>query len=127
MIFFVLMCRKESCPPTSPAGNMDPSFTSEIQPIFTDKCAGPNCHDVTASGRLNLSEGQAYTNIVNVQSSQDQSFMRVLPGDAESSYLVKKIEGDPDISGFKMPMKGELENSELSLIKNWINQGAKNN
>ena len=127
LLIFILMCSKESCPLTTPDVNTDPSFANEIQPIFTSSCDGSSCHISASSAGLNLSEGQAYTNIVNVNSSQVQNSKLVLPGDADKSYLVKKIEGGPGILGSKMPVEGELDAADITLIKNWINQGAKNN
>ena len=51
----------------------------------------------------------------------------VIPSNANDSYLVKKLEGRQSV-GARMPLGGEaLDNIDLSNVKNWINQGAKNN
>ena len=105
----------------------DPSFRDHIQPVFSMNCALPGCHDSASKGGLVLLVGPAYTNIVNVDSIQDRSKKRVLPGDAENSYLVIKIEGRQTI-GARMPLaREELDNIHIQNIKNWINRGAKEN
>ncbi len=105
----------------------DPSFSNHIQPIFTNNCALGGCHNSTAQEGLNLSQGVAYSNIVNVASTQVPASMRVLPGDAANSYLVKKIEGTQTV-GVRMPKdRSALSSVSIQNIKNWINRGAKNN
>jgi hypothetical protein len=48
-------------------------------------------------------------------------------GDPDDSYLVKKLEGRQSV-GARMPLNGAaLDNTDLSNIRNWISQGAKNN
>jgi len=75
---------------------------------------------------MTLVQGQAYNNLVNVDSTEDPSRKRVLPGDATNSYIVIKLEGRQTI-GAKMPMGGSLDAVSLQNIRNWINRGAKNN
>ncbi len=105
----------------------DPSFSNHIQPILTNNCALGGCHNSTAQEGLNLSQGVAYSNIVNVASTQVPASMRVLPGDAANSYLVKKIEGTQTV-GVRMPKdRSALSSVSIQNIKNWINRGAKNN
>jgi hypothetical protein len=108
----------------------DPSFSTDIQPIFTSNCALSGCHNSTAQEGLILLQGQAYTNIVNVDSTQDtQRPVRkiVLPADAANSYLVIKIEGNQTV-GDRMPQgRSALSSVRINNIKNWVNRGAKNN
>lgn len=105
----------------------DPSFKDDIQPIFTNNCALSGCHNSTASEGLILLEGQAYSNIVNVDSRQDQTKKLVLPSDATNSYLVIKIEGRQQV-GSRMPLgRSALSDIQIQNIKNWVNRGAKNN
>ncbi len=105
----------------------DPSFSNDIQPIFTSSCALSGCHNSTAKEGLILLQGQAYANIVNVDSTQDPTKKRVLPGDASNSYLVIKIEGNQNV-GTRMPQTGgTLSSVRINNIKNWVDRGAKNN
>lgn len=108
----------------------DPSFSTDIQPIFTSNCALSGCHNNTAQEGLILLQGQAYANIVNVDSNQDTQQpvrKRVLPGDSANSYLVIKIEGNQTV-GTRMPQgRSPLSSVQIQNIKNWIDRGAKNN
>ncbi len=129
MIFiFMANCRKDSQNPTEPNSNVkdDPSFVADIQPLFSGNCLVAGCHDVVASGGLDLTVGKAYMHLVNIASTQDKGKTRVLPGDATKSYLVVKLEGKQSF-GSKMPPSGGLSLESIQLIKNWINKGAKNN
>jgi len=105
----------------------DPSFASVVQEIFNRKgCASGSCHGSAGAAGLSLTSGSSYANLVNVTATQADVF-RVIPGDANGSYLVIKLEGRQTIGG-RMPLGGSaLDNVDLSNIKNWINQGAKNN
>jgi len=133
-LFSVLILSVSYCDGTSPTQTEtpnpikeDPSFSQDIQPIFTSSCAVSNCHNATAQAGLVLLQGQAYNNIVNVNSTQDPSKKRVNPENANNSYLVIKIEGRQTTGG-RMPLGGAaLSNTQIQNIKNWINRGAKNN
>jgi hypothetical protein len=127
---FLYQCNSSTQPsnpePEQPIAN--PSFAQDIQQaIFNGSCATSGCHDSTASQGLNLSQGVAYSNIVNVDSTQDASKKLVLPSDADNSYIVIKIEGRQSI-GERMPLgRSPLSSVRIQNIKNWINNGASNN
>jgi len=106
--------------------NEDPSFSAEIQPIFTGSCALSNCHASPGQAGMVLSQGDAYANTVNVSSTQVPSMMRVRPTLPDSSYMIVKLEGRQTV-GVKMPAVGTLGSSQIQLIKNWITKGAQNN
>lgn len=105
----------------------NPSFANDIQPIFNSNCAIAGCHDsATAQAGLILAQGQAYGNLVNVDSTREPDKKRVLPSDADNSYLVIKLEGRQTVGG-RMPVGGSISAVDLQNIKNWINNGAPNN
>ncbi|HEX9971258.1 MAG TPA: hypothetical protein VGD14_04230 [bacterium] len=126
LLIMGLSCGKDKNPTAPPTVKDDPAFATDIQPIFTAHCALSGCHNSTARAGMNLSDGKAYDNIVNVGSTQDNTKKRVLPNDADNSYLVMKIEGRQTV-GIRMPQGGTLSDDNVQLIKNWINKGAKNN
>src|SRR5207244_11159735 len=74
------------------------------QPIFNRSCALGGCHvgPVPAQGQ-DLTAGVAYAQSVNVPSTEQPRLKRVKPGDPNNSYLVRKIQGGPNISGVLMP------------------------
>ena len=119
-----------------PTPNLEPTFASVQSQIFetTDSagrraCIG--CHTNvgrTPSGGLNLVHDLAYDQIVNVPGRKPGS-VRVIPGDAENSYLVHKIEGRSDIVGLRMPFSGApfLTDGQILILKRWIAIGAPRN
>ena len=117
--------------PTEPVeGPEGPAVTfSQIQiNIFTPICAKAGCHDpATAQNGLVLAAGQSYGLLVN-HASLGSALPRVTPGDPERSYIIKKLRGDPDISGDRMPQDGPpyLTPEQIAGIAGWIREGALN-
>lgn len=113
-----------------PGGNGGTVTFSDIQTSILDRhCAIPSCHvGAGAPWGLDLSEGEAYGNLVSVASGQMPALLRVKPGDPDSSYVVWKVEGDPRISGLQMPRgRDPLADAEMEAIRNWIADGAEDN
>lgn len=119
-------CGDDTKDPAAPPTNTDVSLTHDIQPIFNASCAVSGCHNVAAAAQLNLSVGKSYGSLVEINANQDGTLKRVQTGDAMNSYLVVKIEGRQKI-GSKMPPGSALSVTQIQAIKNWIDQGAKNN
>ena len=105
----------------------DPSFAAVIQEIFNRKgCNASSCHGSAQEAGLDLRSGNSHAKLVNVAASQ-VSVARVIPGNANDSYIVVKVEGRQTV-GVRMPLGGSaLDNIDLTNLKNWINLGAKNN
>lgn len=108
------------------------SFAVSVQPIFTASCALSGCHaGLTPQLGQNLSQGQAFSNIVNVPAVEVPGLMRVRPNLPDSSYLVHKIQGTQGTvggSGARMPLTGCcLDQAQIDIIRTWISQGAVNN
>ena len=110
---------------TAPAVKDDPIFATDIVPIFAQNgCTSGGCHGSPGQAGLVLSSSP-YAALVNVASTQTRE-LRVIPGNANDSYLIKKLEGRASV-GQRMPVGGQLSSTDLANIKNWINKGAKNN
>ncbi len=127
-----LGCSSDDSPTSSNGDNgrvvkNDPSLSNDIQEIFQRRgCTGGSCHGAAVSAGLDLRPDSAYTHLVNVDATSENE-VRVVPGDAENSYLVIKLEGRQNV-GQRMPAIGApLDSIDLQNIKNWINQGAKDN
>ena len=108
---------------------MDTNLTSsqDIQAIFNFSCAVSGCHNSAAEAGLNLSQCVAYSNLVNVDSTQVPNKKRVLPNDAQNSCLVEIIYGRQSV-GSRMPLnRSGLNSAQIQNIRNWINQGAQDN
>jgi len=122
---------------TGPTPNLEPTFTSIQREIFdtTDpsgRTACTACHSAAGrvpSGGLNLTSGNSYAALVGVNSLERPALRRVAPGDPDASYIVRKLEGGPDIVGVRMP-RGTgpyLSSGQMQVIRRWIAQGAPNN
>jgi hypothetical protein len=126
----VAACGTQKDLPTAPDGSTpDPSATlSRVQEeILSPTCARAGCHaSADPQLGLDLSPGRTYSNVVSVRSAQAGSLNRVEPFNADSSYLVKKVRGDPDITGSRMPQGGVLTSEEIQLIVDWVRRGAPN-
>jgi hypothetical protein len=122
---------KSPTEPSEEPGNGGTAFTfSRIQAeIFTPNCAKSGCHDAaTASGGQVLEAGRAYGEIVNRPSTERSTLDRIEPGDPERSYMVKKLRGDPDITGGRMPLDrpGGLPQEQIDGLIAWVRAGAPN-
>jgi hypothetical protein len=130
-------CDEKLSTVAGPTPELGPTFSSIQAQIFetTDSSgrrACVTCHTTvgrTPSAGLNLTHDVAYDQLVNVVSSRKPGAIRVIPGDAENSYLVHKVEGAPDISGVRMPFSGPpyLTDGQILILKRWIAVGAPRN
>lgn len=114
-------------PPEEPGGSAL-AFSQIQAEVFTPSCAKAGCHAAsTAADGLVLEAGRSYGELVN-RPSTGSSLDRVEPGDPERSYLVRKLRGDPDITGARMPLDrpGGLPQEQIEGIIAWISAGAPN-
>ncbi len=102
--------------------------------VFTPSCALSGCHGSPNPAQgMNLTAGLTFSNIVDVPSTQQPSLRRVNPGNPDASYLIRKLEGEPSISGVRMPKVGLsgcttscLSQQTIDNIRQWISDGALN-
>lgn len=104
-----------------------PTLSSIQANVFDLHCI--QCHLGPAAPRgLQLSAGDSYAELVGVASREAPALLLVDPGDPDASYLVRKVEGGPDIVGGQMPLFGDpLDAGTLAAIRQWIADGAENN
>ncbi len=95
------------------------NFESRVQPIFST-CTG--CHGAGGAAGLDLRPGEAYSNLVGVESTTNPSQARVQPFEPGESLLLSAVNcavtGGPS---FQMP---GTEPGQRALIRDWIAQGA---
>lgn len=108
-----------------------PSYAMHIQPILDKRCSIGGCHSLaSAQAGLVLHASVSHGSLVGVASSLRPSFVRVVPFDAGSSWLVRII-GSDDEARFghqRMPLSSApLTPNQIATIVNWIEQGAPNN
>jgi hypothetical protein len=100
---------------TIPTSNV--SFGEYIAPVLLTKCANRGCHDdATRAGNISLTTwvGTTDPNIV-------------VEGHPEDSPLVWSIDGVTGFSPMPPPGYPPLTANQISGIKTWIQEGAKNN
>jgi cytochrome c5 len=131
-------------------GATPPSAFTDIQSqVFTPQCSG--CHlGSTPAGNLNLGAGNAYAQLVGVDSCVRPAMKRVQAGSANDSFLFRKIQGNhTGLSGCnvapcnpfsgcsggcgsQMPYSSSCVSSspvsaaQQTLIQSWISAGAPN-
>ncbi|MBL7995934.1 hypothetical protein JNM05_11245 [bacterium] len=128
---FTLCCIIASCGkleqvdnPTTGGGLLVPV---NVQNIFTNECGSAGCHAGSSpQAGMNLSQFNAYDDIVNINSEEQPSLKRVMPFAPDDSYLVRKVEGVPGIDGDRMPADGPpfLTTAQIDTIRLWISNGA---
>jgi hypothetical protein len=120
-----------------PTPSLEPTFASIQRDIFetadrSGRTACVSCHTSTGrtpAGGLNLNHDVAYDQLVGAQSRAKPGAMRVVAGDPDASYLIHKLEGEPDIVGRRMPANGPpyLTDGQVLIIERWIETGAPRN
>jgi parallel beta-helix repeat protein len=110
------------------------AFSIQVQPLLGTRCGA--CHGGSGTpqyaGLDNLDNpALAYSEIVNVMSTELPAMDRIEPGSSTMSYLMHKLDGDQASvggNGVRMPQFGPyLSASELDGIRGWIDDGAPNN
>lgn len=114
------------------AGTLEPTLSNVQAEVFTPSCAFSTCHgEGEGSANLLLTDGAAFAGLVGVAAEGDANSgappdgsVRVVAGDAASSYLVAKLGGGGDIVGDVMPDPAGLDAERLALVVAWIDAGA---
>ncbi len=107
------------------------SFANDVQPVLTASCAG--CHSPGGGAdlfgiSLQLTADVSYGLLVNQPSVLDSELTLVVPGEAASSFLLEKVSSNPPSIGDRMPrFAPALSQAQIDLIRDWINQGARDN
>jgi hypothetical protein len=110
---------------TFTVSSLQPTLQSIQDHVFSPICAG--CH--TGGGAslptsMNLTSSAASRAALVSVMSTETAFQRVLPGNANNSYLIQKLEGT-QTSGARMPFGGPfLDTATIGVIRQWIDAGA---
>jgi hypothetical protein len=112
---------------TFTVGTVQATLQSIQDNIFTPICSA--CHTgvgTSLPGSMDLSSVTASrAALVNVASVEKPGIQRVAPNNSANSYLVQKLQGDPGISGSRMPFGGPfLDQTTINVVSQWIDEGA---
>ncbi len=100
-----------SAPSAAPPAGLGASFTKDVTPILLSRCG--NCHVQRARGEFSMASFAALA-------KGSPGGTVIMPGDAEGSRMIELVEtGDMPRGG------GKLSAEELTVLKSWINAGAK--
>ena len=116
--------------PLSSGGGTSTTVTADFQSIqdnvFTPICS--KCHvGASAPEGLQLDAAHSYNMLIGVPSTEQPNVLRVSPGNAANSYMIRKIMGTPGISGLQMPyMEPPLPAATQAAMAQWVTNGAPN-
>jgi len=123
---------------TGPTPNLVPTLSSIQRDIFSasdssGRAACNTCHvpggPANGTGLFLTDTATSYAGLVGRGSRLKPGETLVIPGDPDNSYLVRKLEGGPDINGLRMPRNTGpfLTDGQMLVIRRWIAEGAANN
>jgi hypothetical protein len=114
-------------------------FQTLREAVLLPRCAGRGCHDAVGhKGNLTFEGETAYDLLVRPGAdggigpvpvdnlvANHAGWVRVLPGEPDRSFLVRKLEGPGPGEGEPMPRNAPpLEQYERELVRRWIEDGA---
>ncbi len=119
-----------------------PTLEADVLPVFAARCAGSTCHRqaaeagggclATPAKGLSLCDQEARASLVGAAAIEVDGALRVVPGDAARSLLLRKLVPGPTggpvptTPGHRDPPdEPPLPTEELRLISDWIDQGAR--
>jgi len=104
-----------------------PTFTNIQNNVFTPICV--NCHiGSSAPEGMQLDAAHAYDMLVGIAATERPDLARVQPGNPDVSYLIRKLQGGPEIVGAQMPFNlPPLRQETINSIRVWISMGAPRN
>jgi hypothetical protein len=117
----------------SSGGTTPPAATATFTQVFTSILSPTcnSCHGFDAPNMSFASKSTAYADLVGVSAQGTgcgtSGEKRVVAGSSATSLLYMKVAGT-ETCGARMPKgKAPLSQANITLIKNWIDEGALNN
>lgn len=96
------------------------SFSKDVKPVLAKKCL--DCHSTEDEN-----SNRFYVDSYDLLMKESKHGVNIVPGKGEESQLIKKMRGTASF-GARMPKRGKLvPDSVITIISQWIDQGAKNN
>ena len=100
-------------------------YAGEIQALLDKRCVRCHRSSLPRHGYLNLKADSSHHQLLTRRSVQRPELRIVEPYSPDASYLVWKLENDPRIEGYRMPMLSlPMPEEETLLVRTWILEGA---
>ncbi len=115
------------CVPTDESGETTVSYNLDLVPLFANAgCLTSACH--TGSFPQSSYNLESYEGTFGPgDQAEIFNLCNIVPGDADASYLIEKLEANPR-SGVRMPQGlTPLTDDEIEMIRTWIAEGAQDN
>lgn len=112
---------------------ISPTLSSIQANVFNGSCAVSSaCHQgLSPAEMLDLSSvAVSQANLIDVPSVQDDTRLRVEPGNSLDSYLMNKLDGvnlanaSTGLPSDQMPLTGALCEAKIEVVRAWIEAGA---
>ena len=104
----------------------DFAFVRDV--IFRSSCVFSSCHGAVPNGRLSLTASRAHDQLVGVTAHLEPTWVRVVPGSPDESYLMVKLGAVPGPlgeGGDTMPLNNPLLcEQKVEAVRRWIAAGA---
>lgn len=138
-VLLVANCTKEYSDSENPFDTSSVSDSSEVslklstieglhQNVFAVRCANPTCHDGSFEPDFRTVQSTYSSLVYHPVTKNDDGenyTYRVYPGKEEESWLVHRVTTSDEVLG-RMPLYATpLSNEEVTAIKKWINDGAR--
>ena len=103
-------------------GPSEPATWEEVRDdVLAPSCGFSSCHTPPGSAQFGVDNETAEDEWVNVESVNKPGAILVVPGDADASYLIQKMEGADGISDDPMPPPaGGLDAAKIERVRSWI-------
>ena len=124
----------------APIPDADPptgvSWSRDVLPMLRSSCGG--CHTRNSQGGWSIggagaSADRAYATLVDgsgggvMASTRGCDQLRVVPGNADASFVYNKVAESRPFCGGSMPPGRMLSAANQRMLRDWINEGAMNN
>ncbi len=138
LVSFAAGCDEALSELAGPTPTLTPTLSSIQREIFSaqdssGRLACTACHvpggAANGTGLFLTDAATSFAALVGRGSRLRPGETFVIPGDPDGSYLVRKLEGGPNISGLRMPRNTGpfLTDGQMLVIRRWIREGAANN
>lgn len=113
---------------TAGASEEDSPAFATVYSLLLAECEG--CHSGESNATVFMMPGDpaaTYDRLLTGESSYDGELRFVVPGDPEASFLLEKLEEDPQY-GARMPIAfsdATLDPEDIDMVREWIAAGAK--